>query len=216
MTRPASRCLSTAGSTTSTATRLRERSAGCIRVEREAHGHLIQPDVRLAEGLRLQVLERQRRAGLRLAAAGAVVVAQMAGGPIPAFARDWPAAARKLSRRRRPAARAIIFAIALLGRIKLGPLARFPLALALRGLLGRPRGALRRKPFHANLPISEHGMSAIAEVMADPLAGDRLARRNALVLAATQALAGGNNTVIMLPITPLHVKRILAIRSTLL
>ena len=59
-------------------------------------------------------------------------------------------------------------------------------------------------------------MSAIAEVMADPLAGDRLARRNALVLAATQALAGGNNTVIMLPITPLHVKRILAIRSTLL
>jgi hypothetical protein len=36
------------------------------------------------------------------------------------------------------------------------------------------------------------------------------------VLAATQALAGGNNTVIMLPITPLHVKIILAIRSALL
>ena len=40
-------------------------------------------------------------------------------------------------------------------------------------------------------------MSAVAEVMADPLAGDRLARRNALVLAATQALAGGNNTVLV-------------------
>ncbi len=40
-------------------------------------------------------------------------------------------------------------------------------------------------------------MSALAEAMADPVAGDRLARRNALVLAATQALAGGNNTVLV-------------------
>lgn len=40
-------------------------------------------------------------------------------------------------------------------------------------------------------------MSAVAEAMAEPLAGDRLARRNAMVLAATQALAGGNNTVLV-------------------
>jgi hypothetical protein len=40
-------------------------------------------------------------------------------------------------------------------------------------------------------------MSAIAETPFDALSGDRLARRNALVLAVGQALAGGNNTVIV-------------------
>jgi MFS family permease len=40
-------------------------------------------------------------------------------------------------------------------------------------------------------------MSAIAETPLDALAGDRLAKRNALVLAAGQALAGANNTVIV-------------------
>ena len=40
-------------------------------------------------------------------------------------------------------------------------------------------------------------MSAVAEPVADDLAGDRLARRNALVLAIAQALAGGNNTVLV-------------------
>jgi len=40
-------------------------------------------------------------------------------------------------------------------------------------------------------------MSAIAETSFDALSGDRLARRNALVLAIGQALAGGNNTVIV-------------------
>ena len=41
-------------------------------------------------------------------------------------------------------------------------------------------------------------MSAVvAEPLADALAGDRLARRNALVLAIAQALAGGNNTVLV-------------------
>ena len=40
-------------------------------------------------------------------------------------------------------------------------------------------------------------MSAVAEPVADALAGDRLARRNALVLAFAQALAGGNNTVLV-------------------
>ena len=40
-------------------------------------------------------------------------------------------------------------------------------------------------------------MSALAEAKVDGLAGDQLARRNALVLAATQALAGGNNTVLV-------------------
>lgn len=39
-------------------------------------------------------------------------------------------------------------------------------------------------------------MSAIAEPVAIPVTDDRLARRNALVLAAAQALAGGNATVI--------------------
>jgi MFS family permease len=40
-------------------------------------------------------------------------------------------------------------------------------------------------------------MSAIAETPFDALAGDRLAKRNALVLATGQALAGANNTVIV-------------------
>jgi MFS family permease len=40
-------------------------------------------------------------------------------------------------------------------------------------------------------------MSALAEPMIDMAAGDRLARRNALVLAVTQALAGGNNAVLV-------------------
>src|SRR6266568_9243457 len=40
-------------------------------------------------------------------------------------------------------------------------------------------------------------MSAIADAPADLAAGDRLARRNALVLAVAQALAGGNNTVLI-------------------
>jgi MFS family permease len=40
-------------------------------------------------------------------------------------------------------------------------------------------------------------MSAIAEPMMDVAAGDQLARRNAHILAVTQALAGGNNTVLV-------------------
>src|SRR5215468_3968486 len=40
-------------------------------------------------------------------------------------------------------------------------------------------------------------MSALAEPMVDATAGDRLARRNAIVLAVTQALAGGNNAVLV-------------------
>src|SRR3954470_1854700 len=40
-------------------------------------------------------------------------------------------------------------------------------------------------------------MSAVAEPIRDAAVGDRLARRNALVLAIAQALAGGNNTVIV-------------------
>jgi predicted MFS family arabinose efflux permease len=40
-------------------------------------------------------------------------------------------------------------------------------------------------------------MSAVAEPLADASVGDRLARRNALVLAITQALAGGNNNVLI-------------------
>jgi MFS family permease len=40
-------------------------------------------------------------------------------------------------------------------------------------------------------------MSAIAETPFDAVAGDRLAKRNALVLATGQALAGANNTVIV-------------------
>jgi predicted MFS family arabinose efflux permease len=40
-------------------------------------------------------------------------------------------------------------------------------------------------------------MSALAEPILDLGTGDRLARRNAVVLAVTQALAGGNNTVLV-------------------
>ena len=40
-------------------------------------------------------------------------------------------------------------------------------------------------------------MSVIAATPAEHIAGDRLARRNALVLAVAQALAGGNNTVLV-------------------
>jgi MFS family permease len=40
-------------------------------------------------------------------------------------------------------------------------------------------------------------MSAIAETPVDVLSGDRLAKRNAVVLAMGQALAGANNTVIV-------------------
>ncbi len=40
-------------------------------------------------------------------------------------------------------------------------------------------------------------MSALAEPALDAVSGDQLARRNALVLAAAQALAGGNNTVLV-------------------
>jgi len=40
-------------------------------------------------------------------------------------------------------------------------------------------------------------MSALAGAVEDADAGDRLARRNALVLAVTQALAGGNSTVLV-------------------
>jgi predicted MFS family arabinose efflux permease len=40
-------------------------------------------------------------------------------------------------------------------------------------------------------------MSALAQPIVDAAAGDRLARRNALVLAVTQALAGGNATVLV-------------------
>jgi MFS family permease len=39
-------------------------------------------------------------------------------------------------------------------------------------------------------------VSAVAEAPFDAAAGDRLAKRNALVLAVGQALAGGNNTVV--------------------
>jgi predicted MFS family arabinose efflux permease len=40
-------------------------------------------------------------------------------------------------------------------------------------------------------------MSALAQPVVDVAAGDHLARRNALVLALTQALAGGNSTVLV-------------------
>jgi predicted MFS family arabinose efflux permease len=40
-------------------------------------------------------------------------------------------------------------------------------------------------------------MSALAQPAVDAVAGDRLARRNALVLAIAQALAGGNSTVLV-------------------
>ena len=40
-------------------------------------------------------------------------------------------------------------------------------------------------------------MSALAEPVLDAASGDRLARRNAVVLGAAQALAGGNNSVLV-------------------
>ena len=40
-------------------------------------------------------------------------------------------------------------------------------------------------------------MSAAAQIPLDAAAGDRIARRNVLVLAFAQALAGANNTVII-------------------
>ena len=40
-------------------------------------------------------------------------------------------------------------------------------------------------------------MSAVAETSIDAAAGDRLARRNAIILAVAQALAGGNNAVLI-------------------
>ena len=40
-------------------------------------------------------------------------------------------------------------------------------------------------------------MAVVAEPVLDATAGDRLARRNAAILAVAQALAGGNNTVIV-------------------
>jgi predicted MFS family arabinose efflux permease len=40
-------------------------------------------------------------------------------------------------------------------------------------------------------------MTTVAQMAAEPLAGDRLARRNALVLAVAQALAGGNSMVMV-------------------
>ena len=40
-------------------------------------------------------------------------------------------------------------------------------------------------------------MSAVAETSIDAAAGDRLARRNAMILAVAQALAGGNNVVLI-------------------
>ena len=40
-------------------------------------------------------------------------------------------------------------------------------------------------------------MSALAEPALDAATGDRLARRNAVVLSVAQALAGGNNTVLV-------------------
>ena len=40
-------------------------------------------------------------------------------------------------------------------------------------------------------------MSALAEPVLTAAEGDRLAKRNALVLAVTQALAGGNNSVLV-------------------
>jgi MFS family permease len=40
-------------------------------------------------------------------------------------------------------------------------------------------------------------MSAVADLSAEAMAGDRLARRNALILAVAQSLAGGNNVVLI-------------------
>jgi predicted MFS family arabinose efflux permease len=45
--------------------------------------------------------------------------------------------------------------------------------------------------------LEETSMSALAQPVVDVAADDHLARRNALVLAVTQALAGGNSTVLV-------------------
>src|SRR6516225_6738398 len=47
------------------------------------------------------------------------------------------------------------------------------------------------------IPLEETWMSALAQPVVDVAADDHLARRNALVLAVTQALAGGNSTVLV-------------------
>src|SRR5262249_5503216 len=46
-------------------------------------------------------------------------------------------------------------------------------------------------------PLEETRMSALTQPVVDVAADDHLARRNALVLAVTQALAGGNSTVLV-------------------
>jgi MFS family permease len=46
-------------------------------------------------------------------------------------------------------------------------------------------------------PVAENVMSAVADMPLDAAAGNRLAKRNAVVLAMGQALAGGNNTVVV-------------------
>src|ERR671930_30469 len=45
--------------------------------------------------------------------------------------------------------------------------------------------------------MSKTDIAALADAPMDAPAGDRLARRNALILAFAQALAGANNTVIV-------------------
>src|SRR5262245_31163434 len=47
------------------------------------------------------------------------------------------------------------------------------------------------------IPLEETWMSTLAQPVVDVAADDHLARRNALVLAVTQALAGGNSTVLV-------------------
>src|SRR4029077_1136538 len=49
----------------------------------------------------------------------------------------------------------------------------------------------------ARVPSGRRFMAATPEPPFDALAGDRLAKRNAVVLAAGQALAGANNTVLV-------------------
>src|SRR5262245_29545180 len=59
---------------------------------------------------------------------------------------------------------------------------------------GPDRQAIRlRHPPGGSMPMS----SAAAETTLDAAAGDKLARRNALILAVAQALAGGNNVVMI-------------------
>jgi predicted MFS family arabinose efflux permease len=57
--------------------------------------------------------------------------------------------------------------------------------------------AANKNTLYANPPLEETRMSALAQSAVDVTADDRLARRNALVLAVTQALAGGNSTVLV-------------------